>query len=295
MFVAFLLNLFFSAFELVGGIFTNSISIISDAIHDLGDSVSIGASLLLEHKSGKKPNEKYTYGYLRYSVFGAFLTSTILLLGSALVIYRSIYRFISPVEVHYDGMLIFSVLGIAINGLAAMKTAHGSSLNEKTLSLHMLEDVLGWAAILIGSIVIKFTHWYWIDPVLSLLIALFVLYHAFSHMRQVLMIVMEKTPSEISIPELMQELRQVDKVKDVHHVHLWSMDGRVNCGSIHALVEEGTTAEEFENAKRDLRHILDNHSIAHATIEMEYVHCGHTECDAAQNDTHEHCHHGHHH
>lgn len=293
MLLAFVLNFSFSILELIGGFLTNSISIISDSVHDLGDTISIGASLLLEHKSSKKPNAQYTYGYLRYSVLGAFLTAAILLIGSFFVIYRSVSRLIVPSEVHYDGMLIFAIIGIVVNGIAALKTAHGHSLNEKTLSLHMLEDVLGWGAILIGSFVIKLTKWYWIDPVLSLAIALFVLWYAYVHIKKVLDVVLEKTPQEIDVKALYEELSSVQKVRNIHHVHLWSMDSQAHYASLHALIDENATRQEFEQIKSELRHILHHHSIVHATIELEYAPCGQEICkvDTSYYD----CHHGHHH
>ena len=155
--IAFLLNFFFSIFELIGGILTNSISIISDSIHDFADSISIGISYILEKISKKKPNKKYTYGYLRYSVLGAVITTTILLFGSILVIYNAIKRIINPVEVNYSGMIIFALVGVIINFIAAKVTKHGHSLNQKSVNLHMLEDVFGWIIVLIGAIIMKFT------------------------------------------------------------------------------------------------------------------------------------------
>ena len=289
MLLAFVLNFSFSVLELVGGIVTNSISIISDAVHDLGDSVSIGTSLALEYKSTGKPDRQYTYGYLRYSVLGALITAVILFLGSAFVIYQSVCRLIAPSAVNYDGMLILAVIGIAVNGLAAYRTARGHSMNEKTLSLHMLEDVLGWGAVLIGSFVIKFTGWHWIDPMLSLGIAVFVLFHAFGHMRRVLFVLMEKAPSEICVDNLVRELQSVEKVRDIHHMHLWSMDGNAHFASLHALIEENTTHTEFEALKRELRHILKSHCVVHSTIELEYSPCDDQYCHP-EVDTHEHHH-----
>lgn len=156
--IAFLLNMFFSIFEIIGGIFTNSVAIISDAIHDFGDSVSIGISYFLEKKSKKKPDDKYTYGYTRYSILGATVTNTILIIGSILVIFNAIERIINPAQINYDGMIIFAVFGVAVNFLATYFTKNGHSLNQKAVSLHMLEDVLGWLVVLIGAIVIKFTR-----------------------------------------------------------------------------------------------------------------------------------------
>ena len=153
--IAFLLNLFFSIFEAIGGIFTNSISIISDSIHDFGDAVSLGISFLLEKKSQKKPNNVYTYGYLRYSLLGAIITSVILLIGSILVLYNAIPRLFNPVEINYNVMIIFAIFGFIINSYAAYRTSNAEKHNEKAINLHMLEDVFGWIAVLIGSIFIK--------------------------------------------------------------------------------------------------------------------------------------------
>ena len=149
-FVAFILNLMFSIFEFIGGIFTGSVAIISDAVHDLGDAASIGVAFFLEKKSKKQPDEKYTYGYSRYSVVGSLFTTLILLLGSILVVYNSVLRIITPNEVYYDGMIIFAVIGISVNLTAALVTRNGASLNQKAVNLHILEDVLGWVVVLVG-------------------------------------------------------------------------------------------------------------------------------------------------
>ena len=120
--VAFLLNLAFSIVELIGGIFTNSVAIISDALHDFGDSISIGVSYFLEKKSKKRPDSSYTYGYARYSTLGAVITNTILIIGSILVIINAVGRIINPVPINYNGMIIFAIFGVIVNGLAAYFT-----------------------------------------------------------------------------------------------------------------------------------------------------------------------------
>ena len=178
--IAFILNLFFSVFELFGGIFTNSIAIISDAIHDFGDAISIGISYFLEKKSKKKPDNKYTYGYIRYSTLGALITNVILIVGSVLVIYGAIERFFNPVEINYNGMIVFAVFGVFVNFVAVYFTKGGKSLNQKAVNLHMLEDVLGWLVVLIGAIVVKFTEINRIDSVISIAVALFILVNASS-------------------------------------------------------------------------------------------------------------------
>ena len=175
---AFILNLGFSIFEFIGGIFTNSVAILSDSIHDMGDALSIGISFVLEKKSKKKPNNKYTYGYLRYSVFGSIITTTILFVGSVLVIFESIKRILNPVEINYTGMLILAIIGVIVNIIATYTTREGDSLNQKAVNLHMLEDTFSWLAVLIGAIVMKLTDVHLIDPILSIAIAIYILYRA---------------------------------------------------------------------------------------------------------------------
>ncbi|MBE6904292.1 MAG: cation transporter [Ruminococcaceae bacterium] len=291
MLFAFLLNFSFSLIELIGGILTNSISIISDSVHDFGDSLSIGTSLFLEKKSEKKPDEKYTYGYLRYSLVGALLNSVILIVGAVFVVYNSINRIISPCPVSYDGMLVLAVLGVIINGFAALKTSHSHSINEKTLSLHMLEDVLGWLAVLVGSVVIKFTKWYFIDPVLSLCITVFILINAFKSLKTVFNVLLEKAPENIDISEIKSNLLKIKGVADIHHIHLWTLDGNNNYMTLHAVIDKETTADEYEQIKKNIRCLLEQHSIVHSTLELEYVKCDSSHCHIEKS----HSHHGHHH
>ena len=156
-FIAFILNLIFSVIEIVGGVITGSIAIISDAIHDFGDATSIGASFFLEKKSKLQPDETYTYGYARFSVLGGVITSFILLIGSGLVIYNAVMRIINPIIINYDGMIILAVVGVVINSLATYFTHGGHSINQKAVNLHMLEDVLGWIVILVGAVIMRFT------------------------------------------------------------------------------------------------------------------------------------------
>ncbi len=263
--VAFLLNLGFSIFEVFGGILTNSVAIISDALHDFIDAFSIGLSYFLEKKSKKKPDYKYTYGYIRYSVLGALLTTTFLLVGSIIVIISAVGRLIHPVEIKYNGMIIISVIGIIVNFIAAMQTREGDSLNQKSVNLHMLEDVLGWVIVFIGSILMKFTDITYIDSIMSIIIAIYILIHAIKNLKSVLDLFLVKTPKNINIDELKKELLKVKNVSDIHHIHIWSMDGVNNYATIHAVIN----TLDFEKVKKDLKEELEEHGIVHSTIEIE--------------------------
>ena len=263
--IAFILNLLFSIFEFVGGIITSSVAIISDAIHDLGDSFSIGISYFLEKKSKKKPDEKYTYGYIRYSVLGSLLTTIILILGSALVIMGSIKRITNPVSINYDGMIIFAVIGVIVNFLAAYKTKDGNSLNQKAVNLHMLEDVLGWLVVLVGAIIMRFTHISIIDPILSILVAGFIFVSALKNFKVILDLFLEKTPKEIKIQEIKEHIMNINNVLDVHHIHIWSIDGVNNYATMHIV----TNLKDTDKLKKKIKDEFSEHNINHTTIEFE--------------------------
>lgn len=287
--IAFLLNLGFAIIEFFGGMFTNSVAIMSDAIHDLGDALSIGLSYILEKKSKKDADNLYTYGYSRYSVLGAVITSIILLVGSVFVITRSVMRLITPEPVNYEGMIIFAVFGVIINFLAAYCTKDGDSMNQKSVNLHMLEDVLGWVIVLIGSILMKFTDIVYIDSILSLGVSLFILVNSVKLLLSAIDLFLEKTPNGISVAELKEHLLEIEGIISVHDLHIWSLDGVNHCATLHVVVDD-----HFKSTKRKVREELHEHGIAHVTIEMETESepCGEEECHLLK--TPEHCHHHHH-
>ena len=288
---AFILNISFSIFELIGGIFTNSISIISDAVHDFGDALSIGISLILEKISKKKPDEKYTYGYARYSVLGALITTIVLTVGSIFVILGGINRILNPVPINYNGMIIFAIFGVVINFLAAYFTKDGDSINQKAVNLHMLEDVLGWVVVLIGSILMKFTNISLIDSIMSIGIAIFILVNAFKNLKDILDLFLEKTPKDISVEEIKKHLLEIKEIIDVHHIHIWSMDGVNNYSTMHIV----TNDKNIKELKNKIREEMKNLGISHTTIELEDKNdnCDEKECEIKINN--EGIHHHHHH
>lgn len=262
--IAFILNLLFSLFELFGGIFTNSISITSDAFHDFCDSISIGLSFFLEKKSKSKPNNIYTYGYTRYSILGALITTTILITGAVIVIYNSIKRIINPVSINYDGMIFLALIGVCVNMLAAYFTKEGHSLNQKSVNLHMIEDVLGWIIVLIGSIIIKFTEITLIDSFMSIIVSTFILIKSIKNLKSILNIFLEKKPDDIIIENIKEAILKIDGVIDIHHVHIWSIDGFNNYATMHIVTENNNCL-----IKDKIRKLLLNEKISHVTIEIE--------------------------
>lgn len=262
--IAFILNLAFSVFEFIGGIFTGSVAIISDSVHDMGDAVSIGISYFLEKKSKKRPDEKYTYGYARYSVVGGFITTIILLIGSVAVLYNAVSRIITPTEINYNGMIMFAIVGVCVNFCAAFFTREGDSLNQKAVNLHMLEDVLGWVVVLVGAVVMRFTDFALIDSVMSIGVSLFILVNAIRNLKSVLDLFLEKVPDGISVSEIKEHIGKIDGVIAVHHIHIWSMDGQNSLATMHVV-----TDSEPPKIKESIRKELYEHGICHATIELE--------------------------
>ncbi|MGM9632640.1 MAG: cation diffusion facilitator family transporter [Eubacteriales bacterium] len=295
--IAFILNLAFSIFEFIGGAITASVAIMSDAVHDLGDATSIGISYFLERKSKKQPDNTYTYGYARFSVMGSVITTFILLVGSVAVIYNAVLRIFNPVEINYNGMIIFALIGAVVNFLAAYFTSGGDSLNQRAVNLHMLEDVLGWVVILIGAVLMKFTDISVIDPLMSIGVAIFILVGSLKNLREVLDLFLAKIPHGIEIGEIEEHICAIDGVKGVHHVHVWSMDGQSNYATMH-VVADGDCRE----LKQKIREELREHGIGHATLEFESEgeECLEEHCHVEFNEDgdshgHSHGHHHHHH
>ena len=296
--VAFILNLAFSIFEFIGGAITGSIAIVSDAIHDVGDAMSIGISYFLEKKSKKQPDDTYTYGYARFSVIGGVITTVILLVGSAAVIYNAVVRIINinSVEINYDGMIIFAIFGVVVNFLAAYFTSGGHSINQKAVNLHMIEDVLGWAVVLVGACVMRFVpikEIKIIDPLMSIGVAIFILINAIRNLKEVIELFLAKLPAYLRIDEIKEHICELDGVLDVHHIHIWSMDGQSNYATMH-VVCNGDTHE----IKHKIREELKEHGIGHVTLELENEgeDCHEEHCHVHHNeDEHGHHHHHHHH
>lgn len=285
--IAFFLNISFSIFEFIGGIFTNSVAILSDSIHDLGDALSIGISYFLEKKSKHKPDNNYTYGYIRFSVLGGVITTTILLVGSILVIISSIQRLFNPVTVNYSGMIIFAIVGVILNFIAAYITKEGDSINQKSVNLHMLEDVLGWIVVLIGAIIMKFTDIRIIDPIMSIGVAIFILVNSLKNLKSVLELFLEKTPNGIDIEELTRHLKEIKGVLDVHHIHIWSIDSYNNYATMHIV----TKSKNIKNIKHEIREELKEHNICHAILETEDEMCEDTQCHVELHNMGHHHHH----
>ena len=267
--VVFLLNIGFTIFEIIGGILTNSIAIISDALHDLGDSFSIGLAWFLEKYSHKKSNSKFSYGYGRFSLLGALINAIILIIGSTFILANAIPRLISPQETNAEGMIIFAIVGVIVNGVAALRLKNEESMNARVLMLHLLEDVLGWAAIL--AVAISFLFWpnYILDAILSIIITLYILYNVLMNMKKTVTLFLQATPENVDIEKIDEKLRTIDKVISTHHTHVWSMDGVNHILTTHLIVDKMTAREEIVQIKLKCKQLFEDLKLSHFTIEVE--------------------------
>lgn len=265
--VAFFLNLGFAVFEIVGGIYTNSVAITSDALHDFGDSISLGVSWYFEKIARRAPSSHFSYGLKRFSIIGAVVNSLVLLTGSVIILFQTIPRLIDHTHSDAGGMFWFAIIGIVVNGVAMLRLRSGSSLNERAVSLHMLEDVLGWVAVLAGSIVMYFFDLPIIDPILSLAITIYILYNVFVNLRVAMRIVLQGVPSDIDLKRVEMALVGIDGVMSIHDLHVWSMDSDYNVLSVHLVIDGASEASHVKQITREM--LTADFSIQHATIEVE--------------------------
>lgn len=268
--IAFFLNLFFTVLEIFGGILTNSMAILSDALHDLGDSFSLGLAWFLNRYSTKAADDKFSYGYRRFSLLAALINTIVLIVGSVFIISEAIPRILHPEHSHAQGMVAFAILGIIINGIAALNLKGGHSINLRIVMWHLLEDVLGWVAVLIVGIVLLFKDIHILDPLLSILITLYVFYNVVKNLRKTLLLFLQGVPDNISIGPLEVMFAKVDGVINVHDTHVWSLDGERNVLTTHIVVERNLTRETVQEIKQNIIKIIKPLHLEHSTIEIEY-------------------------
>jgi len=265
------LNLTFTVIEVVGGLLTNSLAILSDALHDLGDTVSLALAWQMARISSRRGDETFSYGYRRFSLLGAVAMSALLIGGGVIVVAEAIPRMIRPEATHAPGMFFLAIGGLVVNGLAALRMRGGHSLNERIVTWHFLEDVLGWAAVLAASIVMWIWAVPWLDPVLSILITLYVLWNVVRHLRETLVVFLQGVPASVKLEDVEQAIRAVPGVGGVHHTHIWSQDGEHHVLTAHVVTQPGAvnTLEEAAQLRVLLKARLARFGISHATLELE--------------------------
>ena len=292
--LAFFLNLGYAIVEFIaGGIFGSS-AVLADSVHDLGDAIAIGISAFLESISNREEDSHYTLGYKRFSLLGAMVTAVILMTGSVLVILENITKIFHPQPVNDEGIFWLGIIAVSINVLASLVVRKGKTKNESILSLHFLEDTLGWVAVILMAIVLRFTDWYILDPLLSLAISIFILSKAIPRFWSTLKIFLDAVPEGVDIKQVKKDLEQLEHVASINQLNLWTMDGLEKNAIVHVCLEE---VEHMEVCKEAIRALLKDCGFQNVTIEVDEdlaIHRAHKrkieELEASQSHGHDHRH-----
>ena len=264
--LAFLLNLSFAIVEFIaGGIFGSS-AVLADSVHDFGDAIAIGISAFLESISNRKEDSHYTLGYKRFSLLGAMVTAVILMTGSGMVILENVSKLFHPQPVNDEGLLWLGMFAISVNVLASLVIRKGQTKNESILSLHFLEDTLGWLAVILMAIVLRFTDWYILDPLLSLAISFFILSNAIPRFWSTLKIFLDAVPEGVDIKQVKNDLEQFDNVASINQLNLWTMDGLEKNAIVHVCLEH---VKHMEVCKESIRDLLKESGFQNITIEVD--------------------------
>ena len=267
-FAAFL-NFAFTIVEIVGGLWTNSLAILSDALHDFGDSIALLVSWLFERGAKRSPDAKYTFGYQRLSLFSALFSAAVLVGGSIVIIFQAIPRFFNPEPVNAFGMVGIAIFGISFNGLGFFLLKRGESLNEKVLSWHLLEDVLGWVGVLAGGIIIFFWNFYLVDPIITFGLTVFILFNVTKNLKEAISILLQGVPKHINLEAVKQDLKTIKGVLEIHDIHIWSLEGETDVFTAHIVVDDESLEKRPQQTKQTIKEMLLKHHIEHSTIELE--------------------------
>lgn len=264
--LAFFLNLSFAIVEFIaGGIFGSS-AVLADSVHDLGDAIAIGVSAFLESISNREEDSRYTLGYKRFSLLGAMVTAVILMTGSGMVILENMVKLFHPQPVNEEGLLWLGIIAISVNVLASLVIRKGQTKNESILSLHFLEDTLGWLAVILMAIVLRFTDWYILDPLLSLAISFFILSKAIPRFWSTLKIFLDSVPEGVNIQKIKTDLAELDNVASINQLNLWTMDGLEKNAIVHVCLEH---VKHMEVCKESIRTLLKDCGFQNVTIEVD--------------------------
>jgi len=272
--LAFFLNLTYAIVEFIaGGVFGSS-AVLADSVHDLGDAIAIGISAFLETISNREEDNQYTLGYKRFSLLGALVTAIILMTGSVLVILENVTKILNPQPVNDEGILWLGIIAITINVLASLVVGKGKTKNESILSLHFLEDTLGWLAVILMAIVLRFTNWYILDPLLSLVISFFILSKALPRFWSTLKIFLDAVPEGLDIEQVKNGLERLDNVANLNQLNLWTMDGLEKNAIVHLCLEDW---EQMTETKNQVRQLLEERGVQNITIEVDTSQSNHAQ------------------
>ncbi len=272
--MVFALNACFTIIEFVGGYLTQSTAIMADAVHDLGDTLAIASALILNRLGQKRSDANFTYGYRRLSLFGALFNALVLVIGCVWILTEALPRFNQAIVPNAQGMMWLALLGVAVNGVAALQLSAGKTMNERVLNWHLLEDMLGWVVVLAAAIALHFVQWTWLDPALSMAFSLFILFNVLRSLKETLRLFAQANPDRKLSQQIIGALTSIKQVQGLHHFHMWSLDGDKHVVSAHIKLNK-SDASSHADVKREINTRLKPFNIHHTTFELELAdeHC----------------------
>jgi cobalt-zinc-cadmium efflux system protein len=276
LFLSIILNAFITLVEIIGGIASNSLALISDAIHNLSDTLALTLAWLANRVSQRKPNARLTFGYKRFEILSAFINASVLTAISIYLIYEAVIRFLHPEPVKPTLMLAIAIIGLFANLFSVLFLHHDSthSLNVKAAYLHLLGDTMSSLAVIGGAILIKFTNILWIDPVLTLLISIVIIVQAYRILRESIDILMQRTPDHLNLDEIRTLIERHPLVSNVHHIHCWQLHDNDILFEAHIEIREDMPLSRSGMLLAEIETLLEEKfRITHTTLQVEFGYC----------------------
>lgn len=263
----FFMNLTFNIIVILGGLATNSMAILADCIHDMSDTISIAFAWFLERVSQKDSNDKYSYGYQRFSILGSVIISVFVIVMALIILQEAIPRLFSPEGIDAGGMLLVAIVGIIFKSISVHRLHGGETFNEKAILFHQMGDVFEWIAILILSLVLMFWDGaQYLDPFVSIGIALWLIFNLGRTLFKSIEVLLQKTPDNFEVNEFKQSILAIDGVKGIDDFHIWSLDGIDSVMTLKVNVDFGENVEEI---KKEIYNISNKYHIIDITIEFD--------------------------
>ncbi len=268
-----ILNFSFVAVEVVVGLNIHSLSLLSDAGHNLADVGTLALSLLAFKLLKVRSNSKYTYGYRKTSILAALFNSMILLVSIGAIAYEAVQRFFNPEPLPGKTIAIVAGIGILINTATALMFLKNKEkdINIKSAYLHLMADAMVSAALVVGGIIIYYTNWFWLDPVLSIIIAIVILVSTWSLLKESLRLSLDGVPKDIDLEQIKQEAFKITGIKNIHHIHVWALSTNENAMTGHVVIDTNATKNQVKVIKDSLKHKLQHLNIQHMTLETEFA------------------------
>jgi len=274
--ITMILNLVITAVEIIGGVYSGSLSLISDAVHNLSDALSIVVSYFAIKMSQKSNDEKRTFGYKRSTILAAVINSTALIAISIFLFKEAYFKFLTPQKINGAIVIWVALIGLLANALGAYLLHKGSKgdINMKSAYLHLLSDALSSIGVVVGGIVIYYFNIFWIDPLLTVMIGLYVLKESYEILKQAINILMQGTPENINIDEIVEELKEIEDIENVHHIHVWGLNESTIFLEAHVNLKKDISISDTSVIYEKIEHELKQHfGISHITIQLEFNRC----------------------